>query len=506
MGSLRSNHSLSIFIKKQVKKMNIKKTTLLFVALLQGICFQLWAQKNSSTKSIDALKKETATNIQAGYEEYKKIALNIWDYAELGYKENKSTALLQNTLKDNGFTVEAGVAGIPTAFVATYGSGSPVIGILAEYDALPGISQDNSPTKTAIANKPNGHACGHHLFGTGSVATGIAIKKLLETGKIKGTIKVFGCPAEEGGSGKVYMVREGLFNGVDIVLHWHAWDSNLTINTSALANKSAKFRFYGISSHASVSPEKGRSALDAVEAMNMLVNMMREHIPQETRIHYAITSTGKAPNVVPEFAEVYYYVRHPDKATVVAIFDRIGKAAEGAALGTETKVEYEVIGGTHDLLINKVLAINMQSNLEKVGGVLYTAEEKAFAEKLQTSFFGKIPPIDNASKITPLHTDKDQGSTDVGDVSYFVPTVGVQTATWVPGTSAHSWQAVACGGTDIGIKGMLVASKTMAFTVIDLFTDPALIKKAKEEFIQSIGDYKYKALLGDRKPALNYRD
>jgi aminobenzoyl-glutamate utilization protein B len=257
--------------------MKNKQTTLLFIALLHIFSFQLLAQKNSSTKSIDALKNETAQSIQSGYDTYKKIALSIWDYAELGYKEDKSSTLLQNTLKDNGFTVEAGVAGISTAFVATYGSGSPVIGILAEYDALPGISQDNSPTKTTIANKNNGHACGHHLFGTGSVVTGIAIKKLLEAGKIKGTIKVFGCPAEEGGSGKVYMVREGLLDGVDIVLHWHAWDSNLTINTSALANKSAKFRFYGISSHASVSPEKGRSALDAVEAINMMVNMMREH-------------------------------------------------------------------------------------------------------------------------------------------------------------------------------------------------------------------------------------
>ncbi|MES2774054.1 MAG: amidohydrolase [Bacteroidota bacterium] len=479
---------------------------LLFTSVISlAIVFNCIAQSNNN-KSIDALKNETGTTIQAGYDAYKKIALSIWDFAELGYKENKSATLLQNTLKDNGFSVEAGVAGMPTAFVATYGSGSPVIGILAEYDALPGISQDNSPTKTPMVNKPNGHACGHHLFGTGSVASGIAIKKLLEAGKIKGTIKVFGCPAEEGGSGKVYMVRDGLFNNVDIVLHWHAWDNNLVINTSALANKSAKFRFYGIASHASVSPEKGRSALDAVEAMDHMVNMMREHVPQETRIHYVITNGGKAPNVVPEFAEVYYYVRHPDKAMAVSIFDRIVKAAEGAALGTETKMNYEIIGGTHDLLINQTLAIGMQSNLEKVGGVAYTAQEMDYAKKIQTSFLGKFPSLDNAAIVTPLHIDKDQGSTDVGDVSYVVPTVGLYTATWVPGTSAHSWQAVACGGTDIGIKGMIAASKTMAFTAIDLFTNPALIKKAKDEFTQSKGDYQYKALLGDRKPALNYRD
>lgn len=470
-----------------------------------AICFSALAQSKNN-KLTDALKNEAATNIQSGYDGYKKIALNIWEYAELGYKEQKSSALLQNTLKDNGFAVEAGVAGIPTAFVATYGSGSPVIAILAEYDALPGLSQDNSPTKTPVAGKTSGHGCGHHLFGTGSVAAGIAVKKLLEKGDIKGTIKVFGCPAEEGGSGKVYMVREGLFNGVDIALHWHPGDNNSVSYTSALANKSAKFRFYGIASHASASPDQGRSGLDGVEAMDNMVNMMREHVPQETRIHYVITSGGKAPNVVPEFAEVYYYVRHPEKSTVVNIFDRVVKAAEGAALGTETKMEYEIIGGTHDLLINKTLAASMQSNLEKVGGVTYTAAENAFAKQLQTSFLGEFPPIENAAAVMPIHTEKNQGSTDVGDVSYVVPTVGLDAATWVPGTSAHSWQAVACGGTDIGIKGMMVASKTLAFTAIDLFTNPELIKKAKEEFVQSKGNYQYKALLGDRKPALNYRD
>jgi aminobenzoyl-glutamate utilization protein B len=474
-----------------------------FLSLTIG--FNCLAQSNNN-KSIDALKNETASTIQSGYDAYKKIALSIWDYAELGYKENKSSTLLQNTLKDNGFKVDAGVAGMPTAFVATYGSGSPVIGILAEYDALPGLSQDNSSTKTPISNKNNGHGCGHHLFGTGSIAAGIAIAKLLEAGKIKGTIKVFGCPAEEGGSGKVYMVREGLFNDVDVVLHWHPDEHNTVTYTSSLANKSAKFRFYGIASHAAVSPEKGRSALDAVEAMDNMVNMMREHVPQETRIHYVITNGGKAPNVVPEFAEVYYYVRHPDKGMAVSIFDRITKAAEGAALDTETKMDYEIIGGTHDLLINKTLAINMQSNLEKVGGVIYTAQEIEYAKKVQTSFLGKPASLDSAGAVKPLYIEKNQGSTDVGDVSYAVPTVGVETATWVPGTSAHSWQAVACGGTDIGIKGMIVASKTMAFTAIDLFTNPELIKKAKEEFIQSKGDYEYKALLGDRKPALNYRD
>lgn len=482
----------------------MKLITLLVLSLIIGN--DSIAQKNTDSKTTDVLKNEAAKNIQTGYDEYKKIAFSIWDYAEVGFKEVKSSLLLQNTLKDNGFTVEAGVAGMPTAFVATFGSGSPVVGILAEFDALPGLSQDSSSSKTPLANKNSGHACGHHLFGTGSVAAGIAIKKLMKEGKIKGTIKVFGCPAEEGGSGKVYMVREGLFNNVDVVLHWHPSDNNAVTYTSALANKSAKFRFHGIASHASASPDQGRSALDGVEGMDYMVNMMREHIPQETRIHYVITNGGKAPNVVPEYAEVYYYVRNPERAFAESIFERVVKAAEGAALGTDTKMDYEVIGGTHDLLINKTLAVNMQSNLEKVGGITYTPEEIIFSQKLQTTFLGKIPSLDSAAVIKPLHTEKNQGSTDVGDVSYVVPTVGLEAATWVPGTSAHSWQAVACGGKDIGIKGMMVAAKTMTFTAIDLFLNPELIKKAKEEFIISKGAYQYKALLGNRKPALNYRD
>lgn len=479
---------------------------ILLSILSVAIGYNCIAQSSGNSKSIGALKNEAAKNIQSGYEVYKKIALNIWDYAEVGFKETKSSLLLQNTLRDNGFKVEAGVAGMPTAFVATYGNGKPVIGILAEFDALPGLSQDSSYTKTSIANKNNGHGCGHNLFGTGSVASGIAIKNLIEEGKIKGTVKVFGCPAEEGGDGKVYMVREGLFKDVDVVLHWHPGDNNSVTYTSSLAIKTAKFRFYGISAHASAHPDKGRSALDAVEAMDYMVNMMREHIPQESRIHYVITNGGKAPNVVPDFAEVFYYVRNPERAMVDSIFKWVVKAGDGAALGTETKMEYEVISGSHDLLINKTLAVDMQSNLEKVGRVTYTADEVKFGKQLQTTFLGAVPSLDSAAFIKPLHSEKNQASTDVGDVSYSVPTVGLSAATWVPGTSAHSWQAVACGGKDIGMKGMMVAAKTMAFTAIDLFLNSALITKANEEFKTMKGDYQYKALLGDRKPALNYRD
>ena len=453
------------------------------------LSFSSPAQKKLPVVNNDAVKTLAMADIQGKYDEYKKIAMQIWDFAEVGYKEVKSSALHQKTLQDNGFTVQAGVADIPTAFVATYGSGKPVIGILAEFDALPGFSQEAVPEKKSIDGKGAGHACGHHLFGTASVAAGIEIKKLIEAKKISGTVKVYGCPAEEGGSGKVYMVRAGLFNDVDVVIHWHPGADNSVTMTSALANKSAKFRFHGLSAHAAASPDKGRSALDGVESLDYMVNMMREHVPQETRIHYVITNGGKAPNVVPDFSEVYYYVRHPKREDVVSIFDRVVKAAEGAAMGTGTTVDYEVIGGTHDLLLNRTLGDAMQKNLEKVGGVMYTPQEVEFAKKLQTSFTYKVPAIETAGTVKPIKLEENAGggSTDVGDVSYAVPTVGMSAATWVPGTPAHSWQAVACGGTDIGAKGMMVAAKTMALTAIDLFTTPALIDKAKEEFIKDKG-------------------
>jgi aminobenzoyl-glutamate utilization protein B len=436
-----------------------------------------------------------------------EVARTIWEYAEVGYQETKSSALLQQELKGAGFTVEAGVAGIPTAFVATAGSGKPVIGILAEFDALPGINQDAVPERKPIEGKQAGHACGHHLFGTASVSAGIALADWLQKSGKKGTIRVYGTPAEEGGSGKVYMVRAGLFNDVDAVMHWHASDVNFAGIDRALANKSAKFRFHGLSAHASGAPEKGRSALDGVEAMDMMANMMREHIPSDARMHYVITSGGSAPNVVPDFAEVYYYVRHIDAKTVESIFDRLAKAGEGAALGTGTTMDYEVIGGTHNLLANETLAKVMNAKLNEVGGVAYTPEERAFAEKIYATLISPTEELGSEAKVQAFDFERPGlGSTDVGDVSWTVPTVGLRTATWVPGTPAHSWQATAAGGMSIGYKGMNVASQTLALTGRELFTRPDILAKAKAEFETRRGpDFMYKALLGDRAPALDYR-
>lgn len=467
-----------------------------------GLGFVCFSCTLHSQKNVDEVLKK----LDKKTEVYGVIAQNIWEFAEMGYLEEKSAMLLQNTLNEAGFSIKTGVAGIPTAFTAEFGSGSPVIAILGEYDALPGLSQEAVPEKKS-AGEAAGHACGHHLFGTASTAAAIAVKEWMETTNTKGTIRFYGTPAEEGGSGKVYMVREGLFNDVDVALHWHPGAQNSASAGAALANKSAKFRFYGVSAHAAGSPERGRSALDGVEGMNMMVNMMREHIPEQTRIHYVITDGGKAPNVVPDFAEVYYYARHNKRDVVIDVFDRIIKAAEGAALGTGTRVEYEMIGGTHELLPNLTLQKLMHDNLTKVGGFSYTNDELAFADKISASFGAQKTDLATVKNIQPYQTEaKAYGSTDVGDVSFTVPTAGFSTATWVPGTAAHSWQAVAAGGTSIGTKGMMVAAKTLTLTAIDILKSKDLIAKAKQELMERRGaDFRYVPLLGDRAPALDYR-
>lgn len=460
------------------------------------------------TMGIHAQKQKNAVieDLESKSENYIEIAHNIWNYAEMGYLEEKSSALLQETLADAGFKIDKGIAGIPTAFMAEYGSGYPVIAILGEYDALPGLSQEAVPEKKS-AGKAAGHACGHHLFGTASTAAAISVKDWMRANNIKGTIRFYGCPAEEGGSGKVYMVREGVFDDVDVALHWHPSSANAASAGAALANKSAKFRFYGVSAHAAAAPQMGRSALDGVEAMNAMVNMMREHIPQEARIHYVITDGGKAPNVVPDFAEVYYYARHNSRDVVIDVFDRIVKAAEGAALGTGTTMDYEMIGGTHELLPNLTVQKVMYDNLVKVGGVTYNEEEKAFAEKISKTLGKKNLDLKTAEVVQPYkETARAFGSTDVGDVSFTVPTAGMGAATWVPGTPAHSWQAVAAGGMGIGHKGMMVAAKTLALTAMDLFESPKTVEAAKKELEERRGkDFKYIPMLGDRPPALDYR-
>ncbi len=485
----------------------MKKITFTSLVLLHATIYTVLGQD----KKAAAEQKAIVNLLDQKKDHYADVAHKIWEFAEVGFQEYKSSELLQEELKKEGFTVQNGVAGIPTAFVASYGSGKPVISILAEFDALPGMAQEAVAERKIIEGQKAGHACGHHLFGTGSSAAAIAVKDWLKKSGQSGTVKLMGCPAEEGGSGKVYMVREGAFNDSDIVLHWHPSDRNSANSMSSLANISGKIRFKGVSAHAAGAPERGRSALDGVEAMNNMVNMMREHVPQETRIHYVITRGGEAPNVVPAFAEVYYYARHPKREVLRDVWSRILDAAKGAALGTGTTVEVEITGGAYDILPIQSLAKIMNKNLEAVGGVKYSESEVAFAEKMN-------PTLRVEGKETPTYIQADQltrytdepdplgGSTDVGNVSWAVPTVGLTVATWVPGTPMHSWQAVAAGGMSVGAKGMMVAAKTLALTAIDLIKNPVLIKEAQTEWQKARGtNFKYNAMVGDRKPALDYR-
>ena len=435
---------------------------------------------------------------------YDQLALDLWDYAEMGYLETKSSKAMKDILIDEGFSIKDGVASIPTAFIAEYNNGGPIIGVLAEFDALPGLSQSTTLYRDSLGGDA-GHACGHHLFGAASVHAAVAIKEYLKETNQKGTIRLYGTPAEEGGSGKVYIARDGYFDDVDIVLHWHPDDSNKSHFSSSNGNKSARFTFKGISAHAAGAPQNGRSALDGVEAMNMMVNMMREHMDEEARIHYVITKGGLAPNVVPEEAQVYYYVRHPKVDGVVELFERVVKAAEGAARGTETKLEYEVMHGNYPLMPNRVLSEMINTELLKLGGISYNEEEMAYAQELYKTLLNPSREIGSQEQIQPLRLSAGKGSTDVGDVSWKVPTSGVRIATWVPGTSSHSWQAVAAGGTSIGTKGANLAAKALANSAIKLLENPEIIKMAWDEHLDRVGDHNYQALLGDREPPLDYR-
>ena len=439
--------------------------------------------------------------------QFENIAMQIWDLAEVGYQEYKSSKLLQDALEDHGFKIQNNVANIPTAFIAEYGSGKPVIAILGEFDALPGVAQSASPFKESYKDNQAGHACGHHLFGSGSAWSSVVIKEWLIANKIKGTIRFYGTPAEEGGSGKVYMARAGLFNDVDIALHWHPGSVSHARPRTSNSNKSARFTFTGISAHAASAPDQGRSALDGVESMNMMVNLMREHIPQDSRIHYVITKGGLAPNVIPDKAEVYYYVRHPKRKMVENLFKRVVKAAKGAAMGTETEVSYEVMHGNYPLMPNDTLQRIMHKKLSDRGGITYSSVENDFANEIYKTFLNPSEKIGDQKNILPYESTHGYGSTDVGDISWLVPTGGARIATWVPGTSAHSWQAVASGGTTIGLKGTKLAVQVLTETAREIYLNPDIVKQAEAELSTNVGeDFNYVPLLGDRNPPLDYRN
>jgi aminobenzoyl-glutamate utilization protein B len=422
--------------------------------------------------------------IDGNAETLKRVNRAIWTYAETGLEESKSAKELMDLLRANGFTVEPGASGMPTAFVASYGSGRPIIGILAEYDALPGLSQDAVPERKERAGASAGHGCGHSVFGTASTAAAIAVRKAMESGAAKGTIRLYGTPAEETGIGKTYMLRDGLLKDADVILAWHAADRTTSSYAYSKANVSVKFRFTGLAAHASASPHQGRSALDAVELMSDGVNFMREHIKQDARIHYVITNGGGQPNVVPPEAEVWYYIRADKHADVEEYFEWVKEIADAAARMTRTKLSaVQVDADMHEVLPNRTLSEIIQRNLEQVGAPTFTDEEKAFARKTQAPLGRQLDRALSES-IEPLGDTPEQGvaSTDVGDISWFVPVGQLTAATHTFGAPGHSWQIVACTGTTIGEKGMMVAAKALAGAAIDLYGSPDLVARAKADF------------------------
>ncbi|KAA6300410.1 MAG: p-aminobenzoyl-glutamate hydrolase subunit B [Candidatus Ordinivivax streblomastigis] len=434
-------------------------------------------------------------------------ALVIWELAELGFMENKSSLILQRRLKNAGFTVTPGVAGMPTAFVASFkiGLGS-VIGLLAEFDALPGLSQDATKERKEIPGKQTAHGCGHNLIGAATTASAIALKQWLAESGTQGEIRLYGCPAEEGGSGKIYLVREGFFKDVDAVIHWHPSDYNGYYTSTHMANISGKFRFHGISAHAAAAPERGRSALDGVQVMNLVVEFLREHIPDKTRIHYVITNGGKAPNVVPDFAEVFLTVRHSNPQVVKDVWDRIVDTSRGAAIATETTSDYEIISGMYPLLINRTLVDIAARNFKSLSIPAWNNEQMDFANGIAKSL--EKPGEFNPAVILPPYPAKEvNASTDVGDISWVVPTVGIFSMSWIPGTAAHTWQAVAASDSSLGVQGAFVAAEVIVTTAAELFLNPEIVQASKKEMFDARGkDYIYEPMLGNRKPALNYRE
>ena len=446
-------------------------------------------------------------------EELSYIAKDIWDHPQVALQETYAAKLLARKLEDNGFAIAWGAGGMPTAFIAEWGEGAPIIGFLGEYDALPGLSQALASDKAPIEAGGPGHGCGHNLYGTACMASVMALKAAMTRGGIKGTIRFYGCPAEETLVGKTFMARDGVFDDLDAAISWHPGASNITLSGSSLAMNSFKVNFRGVAAHAGASPWLGRSALDGVMLMDAGVNYMREHVPPDSRIHSVVTSGGQAPNVVPAFAQVWYFVRAPQREQVEEMYRWMQDIAKGAALMSGTTHEIEFITGCYDILPNTVISDLLYQKMAAVGDMVFSNQERQFARELQATFpegslqngFDRMAKstsavLDPAAIDDPLwervfpHSatpPRMGGSTEVADVSWITPTGQITTTCWPLGTPGHSWQTVASSGSSIGAKGMIFAAKAMALAGFDLFAKPDLLAAAQANFERARGDKTY---------------
>ncbi len=464
------------------------------------------AQQTAPPADMSASKQVAVAWVDGHADEVAAVSRRIWELAEVAFQEQESSKLLADWLAAAGFDVQRGVADMPTAWVAQYGEGKPVIAFLAEYDALPGLSQQAGPKPKPLIDGAAGHGCGHNLLGTASTAAGVAVRAAIDTTALAGTIKVYGTPAEEGGSGKVYMVRAGLFNDVDAVLTWHPSTHTRALANSNLAVKRARFRFHGQSAHAAGAPEKAHSALDAVELMNIGVNYLREHVASDARIHYVITDGGQRPNVVPDRAEVWYYARAPEMAVARRLFTRLKEIAEGAALMTRTRLEIHSETGTYEILPNRPLAGLLDANLRRIGPPRFDETDRRFArsvleELVAVNVLRSLPDPVLRATVDPIRTDRSMGSTDVGDVSWIVPTGELRVAANANDAPGHSWCFVASAGGTIGEKATLTAAKVLAASAIDLLTDPQTLTAATKAFRGATAGHHYACgIPNDEKP------
>lgn len=441
--------------------------------------------------------------------ELNELSKKIWENPEVAYEEVKASKWTAEFLEKNGFTVERAYVGVPTAIKATWGKGKPVIGLLGEYDALPNMSQKIKTVKDPIQKGEPGQACGHNLLGVAHVGAALGIKKELEENNLEGTVVYYGCPAEEVLTGKVFMARNGAFRDLDIAMAFHPGTENSLTTGSGTALNSAIFHFNGVTAHAGGDPQNGRSALDAVEQFDVGANYLREHVTDDVRIHYVITDGGQAPNIVPDHASVWYYVRALSREVVEDTYERLIKIAKGAALGTETEVEIEFLGGCYNTLQNKVLVDLIHKTMQEIERPKWTEEEMKFAEALNkvSPRFKKMLASGQITKDTHLATEVSEikhnnsyGSTDVGDVQHIVPGVMFTTATNNMGAPGHSWQITASAGSSYGHKGMIYASKVMANAALKAVKDPSIIEKAKAEFKDVMGKKEYNCPIPDSIP------